>query len=151
MARRSDALYADGTRGMTRRMLCDMVAQRESDLEDARAENAKLRDERDGWKKLCVDQEVMHIRREETLDNENTKLRERVAELEGLTNGKRYIPQEWYQLSTAENAKLRELVSGLEHCAQGFSCGWCPLYDPSCTNHYRCTSLERELGIEVDE
>lgn len=44
MARRSDALYADGTCGMTRRVLCDMVAQRESDLEDARAENAKLRD-----------------------------------------------------------------------------------------------------------
>jgi hypothetical protein len=43
IARRSDALYADGTRGMTRRVLCDMVAQRESDLEDARAENSKLR------------------------------------------------------------------------------------------------------------
>ena len=42
IARRSDALYADGTCGMTRRVLCDMVAQRESDLEDARAENAKL-------------------------------------------------------------------------------------------------------------
>lgn len=47
MARRSDALYADGTCGMTRRVLCDMVAQRESDLEDARAENAKLHE-------LCV-------------------------------------------------------------------------------------------------
>lgn len=45
IARRSDALYADGTCGMTRRVLCDMVAQRESDLEDARAENAKLREE----------------------------------------------------------------------------------------------------------
>ena len=44
MARRSDALYADGTCGMTRRVLCDMVAQRESDLEDAMAENAKLRE-----------------------------------------------------------------------------------------------------------
>ena len=44
MARRSDALYADGTCGMTRRVLCDMVAQRESDLEDARAENSKLRE-----------------------------------------------------------------------------------------------------------
>ena len=44
IARRSDALYADGTCGMTRRVLCDMVAQKESDLEDARAENAKLRE-----------------------------------------------------------------------------------------------------------
>lgn len=44
IARRSDALYADGTCGMTRRVLCDMVAQRESDLEDARAECVKLRE-----------------------------------------------------------------------------------------------------------
>ena len=44
IARRSDALYADGSCGMTRRILCDMVAQRESDLEDARAENSKLRE-----------------------------------------------------------------------------------------------------------
>jgi len=43
IARRSDALYADGTCGMTRRVLCDMVAQREADLENARAEKAKLR------------------------------------------------------------------------------------------------------------
>ena len=50
----------------------------------------------------------------------------------------------------AENAKLRELVSGLEHCCQGFDCDCCPLYDPSGTNHRRCESLERELGIEVD-
>ena len=51
----------------------------------------------------------------------------------------------------AENAKLRELVSGLEYCAQGSLCDCCPLYDPSGTNHRRCESLERELGIEVDE
>lgn len=51
IARRSDALYADGTCGMTRRVLCDMVAQRESDLEDARAECAKLRElVRDMWR-----------------------------------------------------------------------------------------------------
>ena len=46
IARRSDALYADGTCGMTRRMLCDMVAQRESDLEDVMAENDRL------WKRV---------------------------------------------------------------------------------------------------
>ena len=44
IARRSDALYADGTCGMTRRVLCDMVAQREADLEDARTENTRLRE-----------------------------------------------------------------------------------------------------------
>ena len=41
-ARRSDALYYD-TESVARRCLCDMIANRESDLEDARAENAKLR------------------------------------------------------------------------------------------------------------
>ncbi len=51
----------------------------------------------------------------------------------------------------AENAKLRELVSGLEYCVQGSLCEFCPLYDPSGTNHRRCESLERELGIEVQE
>lgn len=49
-----------------------------------------------------------------------------------------------------ENKKLRELVSGLEHCAQGFACNCCSLYDSSGINHRRCESLERELGIEVD-
>jgi hypothetical protein len=42
-ARRSDALYYD-TESVARRCLCDMIANRESDLEDARAENAKLRE-----------------------------------------------------------------------------------------------------------
>ena len=80
------------------------------------------------------------------LKAENAKLRERVDELEGLTDGKRYIPQEWYQLATNENAKLRELVSRawglfLKHGAV-----------------HPCDLLEvdavrdemRELGIEVD-
>ncbi len=42
-ARRSDALYYE-TVSVTRRVLCDAIANRESDLEDARAENAKLRE-----------------------------------------------------------------------------------------------------------
>lgn len=50
----------------------------------------------------------------------------------------------------AENAKLRELVSGLEYCVREPVCDCCcPLYDPSGANHRRCESLERELGIEV--
>lgn len=55
------------------------------------------------------------------------------------------------QEALEENAKLRELVSGLEYCAQGSLCEFCPLYDPSGTNHRRCESLERDLGIEVEE
>jgi len=44
-------------------------------------ERDRLRAERDGWKKLCTDQEVMHIMREEALNNENARLRERCADL----------------------------------------------------------------------
>lgn len=51
------------------------------DVADLLDENAKLRDELGGWKKLCVDQEVMHIRHEETLDGENSKLRKLAAEM----------------------------------------------------------------------
>ena len=40
-ARRSDALHQGPD---TRRVLCDMIANRESDLEELRAENAKLRE-----------------------------------------------------------------------------------------------------------
>lgn len=67
IARRSDALYADGTCGMTRRMLCDMVAQRESDLEDVMAENERLRERID----------AAHMSRLLT-ENENESLRELV-------------------------------------------------------------------------
>ena len=42
-AKRSDALYYE-TVSVTRRVLCDMIANREADLEDARADNAKLRE-----------------------------------------------------------------------------------------------------------
>ena len=42
-ARRSDALYYD-TESVARRCLCDMIANRESDLEELSAENAKLRE-----------------------------------------------------------------------------------------------------------
>ena len=42
-AKRSDALYYE-TVSVNRRVLCDMIANREADLEDALAENAKLRE-----------------------------------------------------------------------------------------------------------
>ena len=42
-AKRSDALYYE-TVSVTRRVLCDMVANREADLGELKAENAKLRE-----------------------------------------------------------------------------------------------------------
>ena len=104
------------------------------------------------------------------LKAENAKLRERVDELEGLTDGKRYIPQEWYQLATNENAKLRELVRSL-HMAyvgalnkcEGMDVGliWehCEMVDAELAKSHARFEAERhrfdvamrELGIEVDE
>lgn len=42
IARRSDALYSDGSYGVTRRVLCDMVARREAEIEDLRTLCADL-------------------------------------------------------------------------------------------------------------
>lgn len=61
-ARRSDALYYDN---ISRRELCDRIANLESDLEDSKAKNAKLRElVRDAWgnghpDKSCGDCEMM--------------------------------------------------------------------------------------------
>ena len=75
------------------------------------------------------------------LEAENAQLRERVAELEELTNEKRYIPQEWYQLATTENKKLRELVAEI----------W-PIAEYAGYEHElsRARELMCELGYEED-
>lgn len=92
----------------------------------------------DAYKRVCRFNEELHADLEK-YRSENTKLREQVdaAHMSRL-------------LTENENESLRELVSGLEHCSQGFPCNRCPLYDQSGTNHRRCESLERELGVEVD-
>ena len=66
--------------------------------------------------------------------------RNRIVQLEGL-----------YAEAKAENAKLRELVHGLDHCTtwaneDGKDCWSCPLWhEKDCT----AEDIERELGIEV--
>lgn len=72
-AKRSDSLYYE-TVSVNRRVLCDMVANREADLEDARAENAKLRDGANAMRQLYED-ELKHALAE------NAKLRELVRDL----------------------------------------------------------------------
>ena len=76
-AKRSDALYYE-TVSVTRRVLCDMIANREADLEDARAENAKLRDGAYAMRQLYED-ELKHALAE------NAKLRELVRAYERCT------------------------------------------------------------------
>lgn len=68
-AKRSDALYY-ATAGATRRVLCEMVANREADLEDVQAENARLREQVD----------AAHMSRLLT-ENENESLRELCADM----------------------------------------------------------------------
>lgn len=69
-AKRSDALYYE-TVSVTRRVLCDMIANREADLEDARAESEHMR-----LKALAVAGELQE--ENERLKAENAKLRELV-------------------------------------------------------------------------
>ena len=65
-ARRSDALYYD-TESTSRRCLCDMIANRESDLEELRAEFDKM----DKW----------HSAELQAAMDENAKLRELCADV----------------------------------------------------------------------
>ena len=119
-ARRSDALYYE-TVSVTRRVLCDAIANREADLEDARAENAKLREQSERLFDKTLE-----------LATENSKLRElcKLCERE------------------AENAKLRELVRFIMHqCNDGNPrCDECIDW-----NDGECVALlrMRELDVEV--
>lgn len=75
------------------------------------------------------------------LEAENAKLRERIGELEELTDDERYIPQEWYAQLKAENAKLCEFATEtweLLTCNEPVFV-WKGLQE-----------LARNLGIEVD-
>lgn len=95
------------------------------------------------------------------LQAENDRLRERVAELEELTDGKLYIPQKWYQLATTENAKLREqleeqkcFAADLERDVRALRELVRDMWrDRDALSYGAATStLERmrELGVEVD-
>lgn len=66
-ARRSDALYYDN---ISRRELCDRIANLESDLEDSKAKNAKTFEVGKRW-----------MARAARFESENTKLRELVRHL----------------------------------------------------------------------
>ena len=72
-AKRSDALYYE-TVSVTRRVLCDMIANREADLEDARAENAKMRES----VRRLMTQRDERLARAET---DNANLRELCADM----------------------------------------------------------------------
>jgi len=67
-AKRSDALFND----RTKRELADMVVHREADLEDARAENAKLQNDADLLRSM------LQVKRKDAhaLMSENAELRE---------------------------------------------------------------------------
>ena len=118
--------------------LANEANDKAAEIARLKAENDRLREERDMYRDLvdCM----VHPDIPDQLTAENAELRERID----ATHMSRLLTEN-------ENESLRELVSGLEYCAQGHVCDCCPLYDPSGTNRRRCESLERELGIEVDE
>ena len=73
-AKRSDALYYE-TVSVNRRVLCDMVANREADLEDARAESEHMR-----LKALAVMGELQE--ENERLKADNDRLRGLLARVD---------------------------------------------------------------------
>lgn len=107
-----------------------------------------------------VDEMVVKYKIKIVLKDYYEKLQERVTELEELTDGKRYIPQEWYQLATTENEKLRELIRHMWCCMNkeyteiglDFICNYCGKceYNNSC-GECAFGDRMRELGIEVDK
>ena len=86
-AKRSDALYYE-TVSVTRRVLCDMIANREADLEDARAKSEHMR-----LKALAVTGELQE--ENERLKADNAKLRELAAQMaEALRVGGEWCDRE---------------------------------------------------------
>lgn len=141
-ARRSDALHQGPD---TRRVLCDMIANRESDLEELMAENAKLRDERREYQ-ATIDSLV-----DECADHkaENDRLWDYIAH-------KRYL-QDFARL-VDENHKLRELVLDMWEGYNDPRCEECHLKDtptcadcPICAREASVIDRMRKLGVEVTE
>lgn len=88
---------------------------------ELQAENAALLEECDGWKKLCVDQEVIHVMHEDALDNEIAKLRKLLTFYLGcLTKGH-------------------------------VNCDSCAFAEDVCEHGRMVIDWARELGVEVDE
>ena len=88
------------------------------------------------------------------LKAENEERRERVAELEELTDGKRYIPQEWYALLQSENAKLQKVCKRMRDHIKD-SCDVCDeYYCSSWDEDNECCVFDtymREIGVEVPD
>ena len=110
------------------------------------AEHAQMRD----WLR-----ELERLRSARDVWQENdAKLRERVSELEELTDGERYIPQEWYALLQSENAKLQKVCKRMRDHIKD-SCDVCDeYYCSSWDEDNECCVFDtymREIGVEVPD
>lgn len=113
----------------------DTIWQLRDDLQQANAENARLRSELESVGTAA------YLYGRGDFKDENARLRERIDELEELTDDERYIPQEWYAQLKAENAKLREL------CADLYA-----IRDRSGTHHVTALQVRLdELGVGEDK
>ena len=125
--RRSDALYYDN---VTRRNLCDRIANLESDLTESKAENDKLRErihelEMEGSDHFYRTAYAEDANR--TLDAENAKLRELAV-----------LNWEWAHSCCGNNCKM-----------QTDGCGY--QIDRECNYEREIYDRMHELGIEIRE
>lgn len=126
-AKRSDALYYE-TVSVNKRVLCDMVANREADLEDALHREADLEDAQAENEHMWL--KALAVMGE--LQEENERLK-------------------------ADNAKLRGLVRDVYTLHwNGLDCTECPWFD-ECDTTGGCPWLSifadrmRKLGVEVND
>ena len=141
MYKRAESLFNE----RTKRELADMVVHREADLEDARAENAKLRNDADLLRSM------LQAKREDThaLMSENAKLRDGAYAM-------RQLYEDELKHALAENAKLRELVRDYERCTMHADCSRCE-YDGKLSTHcplspcFPDADELRELGVDTGD
>lgn len=135
----------------TRRVLCEMVANRESDLEELTAENASLKNAAEllramlsqkHTEKWCYMAENARLREERDMyrdlvgmmdhpdlnaqfQAENAKLREIIADLEELLpKSERWYSHETVKAIAEDNAKLRKLLLDVWNDAMRFDGFW---------------------------
>lgn len=161
--------WTDGSDWSWHDVACAMAdaVDQQDEVERLKAENAKLRAERNEWHRVAVSKQdiIDHMRDARA---ENDKLRERyyayeykmdglVSRLTGGLLSKSAATPNDVLYSTAEesltkrlqseNAKLRELVRMAWKCAHsGLSCSDCRMVAGGCT----LQSAMRELGVEAD-
>lgn len=108
----------------------DTIWQLRDDLQQANAENARLR-EQIYWLKQG---DILHVLTDQEYIDQCERERLMQVSIDALDK---------------ENAKLRELVRiAVQYCDSG-TCDWCPIHGENGSCPY--SDMARELGVEVDD